>query len=275
MKNKAAFVGIISILFFMFMASICFAEPTGKSTATEVNEAYEGVPAKLDPAVTKDPSYIQPWNGYNPTYTGKKEFEKYLPSQTYNIKAEEIYNSIEVGSNKWMVMAGEEALNAAKSGGGPFGAVIVQIDDKTGKVIRYWKGHNHVTEWVDPSAHAEISTIRTVCKELGVIDLGKIEKNKAKLPQTGETSHCEIYSSTEPCPMCYATICWANIPVLIFSCTRYDAAAQGVNFSDEKIYNELAKLYSKRTERKVLQSSIPNSLDAFNYWKRSGTSTHY
>ena len=79
MKNKAAFVGIISILCCIFMASICLAEPTGKSTATEVNEAYEGMPAKLDPAVIRDPYYIQPWGSYDPPYSGKKELDKIYP----------------------------------------------------------------------------------------------------------------------------------------------------------------------------------------------------
>ena len=68
--------------------------------------------------------------------------------------------------------------------------------------------------------------------------------------------------------MCYSAICWAGIPVVVFAATRYDAAAQGVDFVDETIYDELALPYNER-QRKFRQASSPNSLDAFNYWKRS------
>ena len=68
--------------------------------------------------------------------------------------------------------------------------------------------------------------------------------------------------------MCYAAICWANLKLLCFGATRFDAAVQGVNFSDEEIYEELSKPYSKRT-LKVYQLTVGNSLDAFNQWKRS------
>lgn len=235
--------------------------------AFEDGSHYEGKPAPLG----KNPlfGYIQPWNGYNPECTLKEQNQcKYLPSQTSNIKPDEKYEGIEVGYNKWQKMACEEALLSAQHKGGPFGAVIVQIDDETGEVIRYWRNHNHVTEWNDPTAHAEVSTIRMACKELGVFDLGTIHKDNTKLPQKGATSHCEIYVNGEPCPMCYAAICWARIPSVVFAATRYDAAAQGVDFGDAAIYDELAKPYKDR-KRMVRQSSSPNSLDAFNYWKRS------
>ena len=231
-------------------------------------EKYEGTPKLLKEKPMFN--YVQPWNGYDPPFTKEdKSLEKVLHSQTHNIKVGSTYKGIEVEDNKWMKMACEEALKSVQNGGGPFGAVIVQIDDSTGKVLRYWKNHNHVVEWDDPTAHAEVSTIRAACKELGVFDLGTIKKENAKLPQDGATSHCVIYSSAEPCPMCYSAICWARIPVLIFAATRYDAAQQGVNFSDEAIYDELSRPYSQRSMMKVYQSTTDNSLDAFNHWKRS------
>lgn len=235
--------------------------------AFEVGETYQGIPAPLG----KHPlfGYLAPWSGYLPDCTLEDQSKcKFLPPQTANIKPDAIYDGIEVGSNQWVQMACEEALISAQHKGGPFGAVIVQIDDETGEVIRYWRNHNHVTEWNDPTAHAEVSTIRVVCKELEVFDLGTIKKGKSKLPQKGLTSHCEIYVNAEPCPMCYAAICWARIPVVVFAATRYDAAVQGVDFGDAAIYVEFQSLYKNR-ERKVRQSTCPNSLDAFNYWKRS------
>ncbi len=236
------------------------------------DEKYEGVPAPLEKKSLL--GYIQPWNGYCPPSNLKdKELVKCLPCQTYNIKTSGIYRNIEVQGNKWMTMSCEEAKRGAETSGCPFGALIVQIDDESGKVIRYWLNHNHVTEWVDPTAHAEVTAIRAACQELGVFNLGHIDRDdpNLKLKQTGKTSHCEIYSSAEPCPMCYAAIRWSRIDTLVFAATRMDSAAHGVNFSDDAIYTELATPMYLRKElgMNVYQSTVPNSLDAFNTYKRT------
>ena len=137
-------------------------------------EIYQGLPAKFTPDTRNT---IQPWNGYCPSCTLKdKSACAALPCQTHNLKSGAVYQGIEAKDNKWMKMANEEALKSVKNGGGPFGAVIVQIDDKTGKVIRYWVNHNHVVQWNDPTAHAEVSTIRVAAKDLGVTNLGHIRQ---------------------------------------------------------------------------------------------------
>ena len=226
------------------------------------------------PVDTTAPDYRQPWDGYVPACTLKDQNTcQYYPVQTANIKTQGIYKGIEVVGDTWMEMACDAAKNSIAESGGPFGAVIVQVDDASNAIIRYWMNHNQVTLINDPTAHAEVMTIRSACASLGVFNLGCIQKEESLLSQPGATSHCVIYSSAEPCPMCYSAICWANIPLLLFAATRFDAAVQGVNFSDEAIYEELAKSYSERN-RKVYQCTVGNSLDAFNLWKRSET-THY
>jgi tRNA(Arg) A34 adenosine deaminase TadA len=171
--------------------------------------------------------------------------------------------------NRWIEMVCQEAVDSVAEGGGPFGAVLLQIDDETNKVIRLWMDHNHVIEHLDPTAHAEISVIRAACRELGVIDLGHIEKSESRLPQEGEMSHCEIYSSCEPCPMCYSAIAWARIPALVFSASRFDASAEEVGFQDEELHAELTQDYS---ERKISVHQAPSSraLEAFEQWKKGG-----
>lgn len=237
-------------------------------SAIAYDKPYEGEPAPL-----KDRplfGYMQEWNGYDPKCTLEPESAcKQFPAHAHNIKAAGVYDGIEVTANQWMRMASEEARISVESGGGPFGAVILQIDDETNEVIRYWRNHNHVPEWRDPTAHAEVTTIRVACRELGVFSLGSIKREESKLPQKGATSHTVIYSSAEPCPMCYAAIYWARIPKLVFAATRYDAAVQGVEFSDEALYLELAQPYRERKGVKSLQANAENSLDAFNLWKRS------
>lgn len=212
----------------------------------------------------------QKWDGYVPLCTLKdKEDCKYFPIQTENIKVNNTYNGIECEEDDWICMANGAALDSVKNkGGGPFGALVLQIDKVTDRVIRYWVNHNQVTKSNDPTAHAEVMTIRSACKSLGVFNLGEIKKENSLLDQPSELSYCIIYSSSEPCPMCYSAISWAKLPMLVFAATRYDAAVQGVGFSDEEIYNELAKPYINR-KLKVFQATTGNSLDAFNLWKRS------
>ena len=57
------------------------------------------------------------------------------------------------------------ANESVNRGGGPFGAVIV----KDGKVIA--GSSNSVTIDNDPTAHAEVNTIREACRRLGTFDL--------------------------------------------------------------------------------------------------------
>jgi tRNA(Arg) A34 adenosine deaminase TadA len=221
------------------------------------------------PIITSVLGYHQPWDGYVPPCTlGRQEDCEYFPVQTANIKVQDIYTGIEVEGDDWMRLACKAALESIDQKGGPFGAVILQIDNSTNQILRYWVNHNQVTSTKDPTAHAEVMTIRSACASLGVFNLGCIKREESKLPQPGELSHCVIYSSAEPCPMCYSAICWANVPMLLFAATRFDAAAQGVNFSDEAIYEELSKPYSKRYI-KVYQCTVDNSLDSFNLWKVS------
>lgn len=241
--------------------------PAHLSTPTEVEgQEYEFKPV---PLVSGGVDYHQPWSGYAPKCTLEDQEDcKYYPVQTANIKLNDIYSGIEVEGDRWMQLACQAARESVEEKGGPFAAVILQIDNNSNRILRYWINYNQVTSAIDPTAHAEIMAIRSACATLGVFDLGKIRKKEAKLPQPGELSHCVIYSSAEPCPMCYAAICWANIPMLFFAATRFDAAAQGVDFSDEAIYEELAKPYSERFVR-VYQCTVDNSLDSFNLWKVS------
>lgn len=96
--------------------------------------------------------------------------------------------------------------------GGPFGAVIVTSDGQV------FDGVNRVTATNDPTAHAEVTAIRTACTALGTFDL------------TGAT----LYSSCEPCPMCLASSLWARVKAVYFAADRHDAAKAG--FDDAVFY---------------------------------------
>ena len=243
---------------------------TTKMIAVECGEKYI---APNEPLIIKSVlTYRQPWSGFIPASNMSPESAKLLPAQTANIKGNMIYDGIEVIGNKWMRMACDEATHSVRVGQDAFGTVIVQIDDDSNEVIRYWKNHNHATEWFDPTAHAEMTTIRAACKQLGVISLAKIRKEdpNLKLPQKGVTSHCELYTSKEPCPMCYMAMRKSGINFLYFAATRFDGAVQGLPYQDDVLYKEFCTPYKYRAKfgMHVYQCTVDNSLDALNLFKR-------
>jgi len=241
-----------------------------KKTATEWHGVYQ------KPSQILSSNNNQNWDQYCPkcTLLNQSLCEKYQCSEA-NINSDKAYQGIQVASDQWIRLANNVALEAVKHGGGPFGAVIVQVDNKTGKVLRYWIGYDHSANEHDPTAHAEISAIREAAKQLGVDNLGEIHREQSKLSQNGELSHCIIYSSTEPCEMCLAAIYWAGIREVVFAATRYDAAVPGVDFSDKLIHEESTKSYQDRQVVTIRQAITSNSLDAFNYYKRHGEIKRY
>lgn len=153
--------------------------------------------------------------------------------------------------NKYMTLAIEEAFDGMRIGdGGPFGAVIVL----NGKVIA--TAHNEVIKTNDPTMHAEVNAIRKATKLLGRFDL----------------SDCEIYSSCEPCPMCFAAIHWAKMKSLYIGASRYDAADAG--FDDQYIYDVINK---KATKKQVEIHSVDckECQKPFEEWKEKQDKTEY
>ena len=115
------------------------------------------------------------------------------------------------------------ANESVEHGGGPFGAVIVRDGEISAGSA------NSVTLDNDPTAHAEVNTIRQACRKLGTYDL----------------SDCVIYTSCEPCPMCLGAIYWAHLRCVFYGNNKDDAAA--IDFDDDFIYKELEKPLGKRS----------------------------
>ncbi|MBO4802699.1 MAG: nucleoside deaminase [Bacteroidaceae bacterium] len=142
------------------------------------------------------------------------------------------------------------ANNSVRQGGGPFGAVIV----KDGEIIA--GSSNSVTLDNDPTAHAEVNTIRRACKRLGTFDL----------------SGCTIYTSCEPCPMCLGAIYWAHISRIFYGNTRKDA--REIDFADDFIYEELDKPLSQRSVP-ILPLLREEALETFRLWSEKEDKTEY
>lgn len=152
---------------------------------------------------------------------------------------------------KYFDEAFNEAFQSVRSNnGGPFGAVIVM----DGKVIG--RGGNKVTSQHDPTAHAEIVAIRDACSLLKNFDL------------TGAS----LYSTCEPCPMCFAAIYWANIKSVYFCSTRHDA--NEIGFKDNHIYEEL-NLPQAQRRIPFEQVEHPKATELFTEWKHKSDKIPY
>ncbi len=140
--------------------------------------------------------------------------------------------------------------NVESGEGGPFGAVVV----REGRVLA--TGVNRVTAMNDPTAHAEMMAVREACRILGDFQL------------TG----CEIYCSSEPCPMCLAAIYWARAERIYFAATRVEAAAVG--FDDQFIHDEMALDIAGRSipAQRLLAEE---ALTPFEHWTAQPSRVHY
>jgi tRNA(adenine34) deaminase len=87
------------------------------------------------------------------------------------------------------------ALDEARSGDFPFGAVIV----RDGQVAA--RGHNLGRTNGDPTAHGEMMAIRRCLADHGSAAL------------RGST----LYTTGEPCPMCMGAILWSRFSRLVFA----------------------------------------------------------
>ncbi len=117
----------------------------------------------------------------------------------------------------FMELAIEKAREGVRVGQTPFGACIV----RSGEVISC--AHNVVWRTTDITAHAEVHAIRQACEKLNAIDL----------------SGCTIYSTCEPCPMCFSACHWARISRIVFGARIEDAEDAG--FNELSISNETMK----------------------------------
>ena len=146
-------------------------------------------------------------------------------------------------SNLFMARAIELSIENVRSRkSGPFGAVVVE----NGTIIA--EGVNCVTSTNDPTAHAEVIAIRNACARL----------------ERFELRGCELYSSCEPCPMCFGAIYWARPARVYFGGTATDALKAG--FDDAFIYGEISK---PRPERQIpmIQLMREEALAAFRAWE--------
>lgn len=115
--------------------------------------------------------------------------------------------------NDFMNLALKQALKAYKKQEVPIGAIVV----KNGKIIS--KAYNKKENKQITTKHAEIIAIERACKKL----------------KTWHLDECEIYTTMEPCLMCYGAIEQSRISKIYYG-------LKNMNFGFESKYNIETKL---------------------------------
>jgi len=134
--------------------------------------------------------------------------------------------------------------------GGPFGAAIV----RKGKVIAV--ACNSVLLNRDATRHAEMNAIRSASRTLRRFSL----------------ADCEIFSTTEPCPMCFSAIHWSRLQRVVYVTTIRDVHRLG--FNELTVSNSRMKKWGKSP---VMLKRVRNAAceRLLRDWKRLETKNTY
>ena len=149
-----------------------------------------------------------------------------------------------------MRLALDVCRKGVDAGQSPFGACIA----RDGEVLAC--AHNHVWATSDPTAHAEVQAIREACGKLGAVHLA------------GAT----IYSTTEPCPMCFAAIHWARIKRIVYGAGIADA--QRFGFNELQIANDQMKELGALEVAVVGGVLRPEAIELYRLWQAGGGRTY-
>ena len=106
----------------------------------------------------------------------------------------------------FMRLAIQAAWQGLGKGEMPFGACIVRKE----QVLSV--SHNSAKANIDTTAHAEVQAIREASRQLRMLEL----------------AGCVIYSTCEPCPMCFTACLWAKIGRIVYACRIEDAEKAGI-----------------------------------------------
>lgn len=135
------------------------------------------------------------------------------------------------------------AVELSKKGLYHYGAVVV----KDGQIIG--QASSGDGEDYDPTNHAETLAIRRACKNIGSSNL----------------SGATIYSSCEPCFMCFGTIWWSNISKIIYGTTIKESN----NILDTDINIGISELNEKTGNRIEIYGGLleDEALEVMKNWE--------
>lgn len=144
------------------------------------------------------------------------------------------YNNEDI---KYLKEAIKRSKEAIQKGGFPVGALIV----KDNKIISF--GLSNGKRKKDATLHAEIEAIRKASKKL----------NSRNLPNT------TLYSSLEPCLMCFSATYWAYIPRVVYACRKKNVSkmhyegSQNLDIINKKNNRKIELVHIQELEKEALR----------------------
>ena len=123
----------------------------------------------------------------------------------------------------FMELALKEAKKAGQIGEVPVGAILVS---ENGEILS--AAHNLTIKLVDPTAHAEIMTLRKAAHEI----------NNYRLLNT------TLYVTVEPCIMCMGAVVHARISRVVFGANdlKWGAAGSLYNYAEDDRLNHRVEI---------------------------------
>ena len=147
----------------------------------------------------------------------------------------------------FMRLAIQAAWKGLGKGEMPFGACIVRKE----QVLSV--SHNSAKANIDTTAHAEVQAIREASRQLRTLEL----------------AGCVIYSTCEPCPMCFTACLWAKIGRIVYACRIEDAEKAGIR--QIPISSSRMKQLGQSGVQLVGDVLREESLKLFEAWSRGRT----
>lgn len=146
---------------------------------------------------------------------------------------------------KWLKEAIKKSKESVTLGGFPVGAVIVKDNELLSYGLSNGKNLN------DATLHAEIDAIRKASKILQVRNLKDVT----------------LYSSLEPCLMCFSASNWAYIPKIVYACSRKNVSKQ--HFEGEHNLIEINKKCRRPINIINIQELEETALKVIRAWEDS------
>jgi len=131
------------------------------------------------------------------------------------------------------------------AGGYPCGAIIVRHDEIIATGISNGKNA------YDATMHAEIDAIQKASQKL----------------QSRSLEGCTLYTSMEPCIMCFSAAFWAYIPRIVYSCARSQVDTD-YYMGEHDIVAMNQKNYRRKIELLHYSDSSQNALQIIYAWEK-------
>ena len=164
----------------------------------------------------------------------------------------------------------EKTVSTAEScTGGRIAEAIISVPGAS----KYFKGGiisyvDEIKESLLGVDHQVLVEQTAVCEEVA----RQMVIGACKALNTFDLSGCEIFTSCEPCPMCFGAIYWAHLDKIYMGNDRKDAAKIG--FDDDFIYQEIALTPEKREKPSEILLR-DEALEAFRMWEEKEDKTEY